>query len=876
MSEFLSSSGLASKRVRGLSVILAIAAAWLSTSFAGSGAVRSNPELWPELTSPVGLDAEIEQRIDELMGRMSVEHKVGQMIQAEIQFVTPQDVRKYHLGSILNGGGSFPGKDKYASPEDWLALADAFYQASVDTSEGGMGIPLLWGTDAVHGHSNVYGATIFPHNIGLGATRNPELIRKIGEATAIEVAVTGIPWTFAPTLAVVRDDRWGRTYEGYSEDPEIVRSYAGEMVLGLQGEPGSDGFLGDGRVLATAKHFLGDGGTENGQDQGNNLASEKDLVGIHAQGYLTALGAGVQTVMASFNSWHGIKMHGNRELLTTALKERMGFDGFVVGDWNGHGQIPGCSNSSCPDAINAGVDMFMVPEDWKAIWRNTVKQVKKGKIPMSRVDDAVRRILRVKIRMGLFEKGAPSKWPYAAQAEYLGAPEHRAIARQAVRESLVLLKNNGGLLPLDPSMTVLVAGRGADSIEMQTGGWTLSWQGTGNKNSDFPGATSILAGIEGAVAAAGGKTFYSLDAYYPEKPDVAIVVFGESPYAEFQGDLRYLQFQPGDPRDLELLVRLRDQGIPVVSVFLSGRPLWVNSHLNQSDAFVAAWLPGSEGGGVADVLFRKASGEVNYDFKGKLSFSWPASADQYQLNVGQPDYQPLFAYGYGLSYGDRVELRNDLPVKHAAAGAATVADLEIFQMRMHAPWGLKTAAVGEDIAGLDGSRLFAIDNYQDPGDGLPSATQTDRNVQNDALRFRWLPESPGVIGFMLDSASTGTGSALGQVDASAYGDSGGVLRFDLQLRSETLGDLRLGMGSAGGRWVEQDLGRYFEPGDVGKWKSFNVALNCFVQQGLDMSSLTSPFYLRSGGALEIVVSNVSIIAGPGVPTNTSCDAGAEE
>ena len=875
MSNFLLLPSVAKRRLGGPTAVLALALAWFSPAFADSGPVRSNPELWPELTPPIGLDAAIEQRIDDLMGRMSVEHKVGQMIQAEIQFVTPEDVGKYHLGSILNGGGSFPDKDKYAAPGDWLALADAFYQASVDTSKGGLGIPVLWGTDAVHGHSNVYGATIFPHNIGLGATRNPELIRKIGEATAIEVAVTGIPWTFAPTLAVVRDDRWGRTYEGYSEDPAVVRSYAGEMVLGLQGAPGSDGFLGDGRVLATAKHFLGDGGTENGQDQGNNLASEEELVGIHAQGYLTALGAGVQTVMASFNSWHGVKMHGNRELLTTALKERMGFNGFVVGDWNGHGQIPGCSNSSCPDAINAGVDMFMVPEDWKAIWRNTVKQVKKGKIPMSRVDDAVRRILRVKIRMGLFERGAPSTWPFAAKTEYLGAPGHRAIARQAVRESLVLLKNNGGLLPLDPSMTVLVAGRGADSVEMQTGGWTLSWQGTGNKNSDFPGATSILAGIENAVAAAGGKTFYSVDAYYPEKPDVAIVVFGESPYAEFQGDIRYLQFQPGDPRDLELLVRLRDQGVPVVSVFLSGRPLWVNSHLNQSDAFVAAWLPGSEGGGVADVLFRKANGEVNHDFKGKLSFSWPASADQFRLNVGQPDYQPLFAYGYGLSYGDSIELSNELPVE-AAGAAAAVTDLEVFLMRMHAPWGLKTAAVGDDVAGLDGSRLRAIDNFQDPGEGLPSATQTDRNVQNDALRFRWLPDSPGLIGFMLDSASSAAGSELGQVDAAEYGDSGGVLSFDVQLRSETFGRLKVGMGSSGGRWVEQDLGRYFEPGAVGTWKSFNFALNCFVQQGLDMSSLTSPFYLRSDDALEILVSNVRIIAGPGVATNTSCDAGAPE
>jgi len=616
---------------------------------------------WPAVRPTVPFDTTIEAYVTGLLAQMTLEQKVGQMVQGEIQHVTPEDVREYHLGSVLNGGGSFPGAAKDATVADWVALADAYYEASMDTTGGRLAIPIIWGTDAVHGHNNVIGATLFPHNIGLGAARNGDLLQAIGAATALEVRATGLDWTFAPTLAVVRDDRWGRTYEGYAEDPEIVRQLAGRMVTGLQGAASSPEFLDADHVLATAKHFLGDGGTDGGIDQGDNLSTERELLDIHAQGYFPALEAGAQTVMASFNSWRGEKIHGNHYLLTEVLKERMGFDGFVVSDWNGIGQVAGCTNDSCAAAINAGIDMIMVPEDWKAIITNTLDQVRSGEIPEARIDDAVRRILRVKARAGLFTAGRPSARPHAGDTGLIGAPVHRALARQAVRQSLVLLKNAGGLLPLPRNQRVLVAGAGADDLGAQAGGWTISWQGTENTNEDFPGATSIYAGIAAVVSAGGGTTVRSPDGVFTERPDVAIVVFGEEPYAEMHGDITSLSFSAEYAEPLALLRRLRAEGIPVVSVFLSGRPRWVNPELNASTAFVAAWLPGTEGGGIADVLFRTNAGEVQYDFVGRLSYSWPRDPLQTAVNRNDPVDEPLFPYGFGLSYGVADTLPDALP-----------------------------------------------------------------------------------------------------------------------------------------------------------------------------------------------------------------------
>jgi len=616
---------------------------------------------WPAVHRAVPVDSSAEARIASLLSRMTLEQKVGQMVQAEIQHVTPAEVREYHLGSVLNGGGSFPDGARRATVAAWVALADAYYDAAMDTAGGRLAIPIIWGTDAVHGHNNVIGATLFPHNIGLGAARNPDLLRRIGEATALEVRATGLDWTFAPTLAVVRDDRWGRTYEGYAESPELVRAYAGGMVTGLQGEAGTAAFLDAFHLVATAKHFIGDGGTEGGVDRGDNLATERDILDIHAQGYLSALAAGAQTVMASFNSWQGEKLHGHRYLLTDVLKERMGFDGFVVSDWNGIGEVAGCTDDSCPRAVNAGIDMIMVPEEWKDLLANTIAQVRAGEIAESRVDDAVRRILRVKLRAGLFTAGRPSSRPHAGDTTLIGAPSHRALAREAVRRSLVLLKNAGGLLPLRRDQRVLVAGSAADDIGMQSGGWSISWQGTGNVNADFPGATSIAEGIAAAVTEGGGTTVRSTDGGFTERPDVAIVVFGEEPYAEMFGDLTSLSFSAEYPEPLALLRRLERERIPVVAVLLSGRPRWVNPELNAATAFVAAWLPGTEGAGIADVLFRTNAGEVNHDFVGRLPYSWPSDPLQTPLNVNAAGDRPLFPLGYGLSYGETDTLAVTLP-----------------------------------------------------------------------------------------------------------------------------------------------------------------------------------------------------------------------
>jgi beta-glucosidase len=607
---------------------------------------RAHPQLWPRLVPPLAHDADLERRITALLARMTLEQKVGQLIQADIGSVTPADVGQLALGSILNGANSSPRDDKLAAPSEWLALADRFYDASVSA---GAGVPALWGTDAVHGHNNIPGATIFPHNIGLGAARDPQLVRRIGEITALEVRVTGLDWAFSPTVAVARDARWGRTYESYSQDPQLVRAYAAAMVLGLQGQPGTPQFLDAAHVLATPKHFLGDGGTQ-GRDQGDNPSSEAALRDIDGAGYLGALGAGAQTVMASYSSWQGVKMHGNYSLLTGVLKGRFGFDGLVLGDWNGHAQLPGCTPVSCAAALNAGIDVLMAPDGWRELHANTVAQVRAGAITQARLEDAVRRVLRVKLRAHLDTEGRPSARPFAGHYELLGAPAHRAVARQAVRESLVLLKNRARLLPLATQQRVLVAGDGADDIAKQSGGWTINWQGT-EPNQDFPHADTIYAGIARAVKAGGGTAELSPGGDFKTRPDVAIVVFGENPYAEYEGDVPTLEYSPDDKKDLALLRRLRALDVPVVAVFLSGRPLWVNAELNASDAFVAAWLPGAEGEGIADVLFRSPQGAMRYDFRGRLPFAWPRSPKPPAAG-DRAGEAPLFAVGYGLSYAD--------------------------------------------------------------------------------------------------------------------------------------------------------------------------------------------------------------------------------
>lgn len=605
-----------------------------------------NPALWPKVkTAP--LDPAVEKRIDDIMSKLTVEQKVGQVVQGDSNALTPEDVRKYRLGSVLSGGNSAPGELPYADTQSWLEAADAYYEASMDPEGVEMPIPIIWGIDAVHGHANLTGATVFPHNVGLGAANDPDMIRRIAEVTALELTVSGHDWTFAPTLAVPQNDRWGRGYEGFSEDPEIVKSYGGQIVIGLQGKVGSADFMGDGKVMSTAKHFLGDGGTINGVDQGNADISEAELRDVHLAGYLTAIEDGTQSVMASFSSWQGQPMHGQKELLTDVLKEQMDFKGFVIGDWNGHALIPGCTNVDCPESLNAGLDMYMAPDTWKGIYESTLKHVNSGKIPMARLDDAVRRILRVKINSGIFEKPKPSERAFAGESDILGSPEHRALAREAVRKSQVLIKNNDNTLPVSAGSRVHIIGAGASDIGKFSGGWTLDWQGGTYPNSEFPNGETFVEAARREVEAAGGTLTYDVTGdKVPANVDVVLAVYGENPYAEFMGDRDNVDFTPNDLNP-ERLMEYKAAGIPVVSVFLSGRPLWTNPEINASDAFIAAWLPGTEPAGITDLIFQT---KPEYDFTGRLSFSWPKTAMQDQLNAIHPDYDPLFKLGYGLSY----------------------------------------------------------------------------------------------------------------------------------------------------------------------------------------------------------------------------------
>ncbi|GLX81134.1 glycoside hydrolase family 3 protein [Thalassotalea eurytherma] len=819
--------------------------------------MKHNIDIWPALDFEVKQDADIEAKVETLLATMTLEQKVAQMIQPEIRDITVEDMRKYGFGSYLNGGGSFPSNNKQSTPQDWINLAEDMYQASIDASVDGNAIPTMWGTDAVHGHNNVIGATLFPHNIGLGAMNNPDLIEKIAEITATEVMVTGIDWVFAPTVAVVRDDRWGRTYESYSEDPEIVREYSASIVKGLQGHADGD-FLSDKRVISTVKHFLGDGGTEKGDDQGDNIASEQDLFDLHAQGYVGGLTAGSQSVMASFNSWHGDKIHGNKYLLTDVLKDKMGFDGFVVGDWNGHGQVKDCTNESCPQAVNAGLDMYMVPTDaWKPLYENTIAQVNSGVISQSRIDDAVRRILRVKFRAGLFDKPSPANRQYSGKTELIGAKAHRDVARQAVRESLVLLKNKGNVLPIKPNQNILVAGNGADNIGKQSGGWTVTWQGTGNNNNDFPGGSSIYDGIVEKVSAAGGKVTLDVDGDFNEKPDVAIVVFGEDPYAEGHGDRDNLDYQRGEKSDLALLNKLKAQGIPVVSIFISGRPMWVNAELNASDAFVAAWLPGSEGNGVSDVLFTLPNGEITHDFVGKLSFSWPNSANQAVVNKGDEDYQPLLPYGFGLRYGDENVLADDLDATLVVDETAMQKKV-FFDGQMHKPWLMWLYSGDEQLEPNANTHTIGSLSYR----------TVDRLVQEDSIQLTFAGKEKA--GIRLVSKSNFREDLRSAIEANSK------LTFMVNVLEKPTANVEITLACQKAESPDDNCGASLDITDEINhrlhhgWSSISIDLACFAEKGMSFGDAVVPFSLSTSGQAVIQIGGVVYEPQPKEEANLTC------
>jgi beta-glucosidase len=765
----------------------------------------AHPQSWPTAHSQGLINPTTEAKITTLMARMSLEEKIGQMIQADTGAIKPEDLKRYPLGSILAGGSSPPIGAPDRSPRGpWLATAQAFDAVAREMRPGHTPIPLMIGIDAVHGNNNLVGATLFPHNSALGAMRDPALIARIGQATAEETAAMGFNWAFAPTLAVPQDIRWGRAYEGYGQMPELVASYAGAMIRGLQGAPGK-GTLQQGHVAASAKHFLGDGGTLNGVDQGDTQVDEATLIRIHSAGYPPAINAGTMTVMASFNSWNGEKTHGNKTLLTDVLKGRMGFEGFVIGDWNGHGQVNGCTNTDCPQSFNAGLDMAMAPDSWKGLFDATLAEVKSGQIPMARVNDAVRRILRVKFQLGLFN---PAR-PFETKADVVGSAEHRAIARAAVRESLVLLKNNG-VLPIKPSAHILVTGDAADDIGRQSGGWTLSWQGDGNTNADFPGATSIYAGIAQAAKAGGGSAELSTNGSFKTRPDVAIVVFGEQPYAEMRGDIRTLEFEAGEKQSLALLKTLKAAGIPVVSVFLSGRPLWTNPEINQSDAFVAGWFPGSEGAGVADVLI---GGKV--DFHGQLSFPWPATAGQFTLANGQDT--PLFPYGYGLKYGQNGKL------------------------------GTLSEDPGFTVASVNTSIYFARGKVPAPlaltlAPGITRAAVDSATTQEGAIRLAWSTAG--------EAAISGPAFALER-------ETNADLNLQITYRMDTspTGPLKLLMGSG-----SVDIAKAIVAN--GQWNVLRVPLKCMRDHGAAMTAMAKPFALASGAGTTITLSDIRLATDP--------------
>jgi len=576
-----------------------------------------------------------DKQAKELLSKMTLEEKIGQMTQAEHGGLKDiNDVEKYYLGSIFSGGSSNPENDSDLAA--WTDLYDTYQKHALKTR---LGIPLLYGIDVVHGHNKVLGAVIFPHNIGLGCTRNPKLIEKIARVTAIEVRATGINWTFSPCVTVPQDIRWGRTYEGFSENPELVKLLGEAGVRGYQGTDLSNPLS----ILACAKHYVGDGGTKFGSsektemlDQGDTRVDEATLRKVHLLPYIAAIRASVGSIMPSYSSFNGVKCSASKHLLTEILKEELGFEGFLISDYDAIRQINPDYKTAVEISVNAGMDMAMEPESYREFFTTLKELVEQGKVPMSRINDAVARILRVKFAMGLMDKSR-SVFADRSLHKQFGSAEHREIARQAVRQSLVLLKNEKNTLPISKKIaSISVAGKNADDIGNQCGGWTIQWQGkSGNVTTD---GTTILKAIKNTVSA-DTKVTFSKDGTNTTGANIGIVVVGETPYAEGRGDIAEPVLAE---EDIEAVKNMKKADIPVVVILISGRPLVINDVLRQADAFIAAWLPGTEGQGIADVLFG------DYKPTGKLSFSWPQSISQIPIGAGKGE--PLFAYGYGLTY----------------------------------------------------------------------------------------------------------------------------------------------------------------------------------------------------------------------------------
>ncbi len=835
--------------MRNKTLQLAVASVIAGLSLQAASAA-SAPELkdWPKLKSAIAKDPAMEKKIKDIVSSMSLAQKVGQMTQAEIKFVTPEEVKQYYLGSVLNGGGSWPKMNKYATAADWLALSSAYYDASMSTDMKTK-VPVVWGIDAIHGNSNVVGATLFPHNIGLGAAHNPKLISKIAVEVGRAVRATGINWVFAPTVAVGKDARWGRAYESFSEDGQQVRDYAGVYVKGLQGQ-----FKDDANVIATAKHFIGDGGTDVGVDRGVNKSSLSEMINSQGQGYYSAFQAGAQTVMASYNSWHdpvsGInygKMHGSKALLTDALKDKMGFDGFVISDWDGIAEVAGCANDSCPQAINAGVDMIMVPDNWKKFIKNTIAQVESGQIPMARIDDAVTRILRVKMRAGMFTT-KPGDSKYAGKQEAMQA---KALAREAVRESLVLLKNNQQVLPLARGQKVLVVGKSADSMINQNGGWSITWQGTENKESDYHGDT-LLAGFREVLGANNVQFSPTAEGVDVSKFDAVIAVIGETPYAEGFGDIpaaQTLRHSQRHPEDLAVLKAVAGKGKPVVTVFVAGRALYANDLMNLSDAFVAAWLPGTEGKGVADVLFKDAKGKVGHDFKGRLSFSWPNAAclsgPIAKMEANHPE--KLFGLGYGLSYASRSAATSStnamtaLPIDNRNSCADenrmainTAKDSTHFPLR--ATIATRQFTLGKELSDKEMEGAIGVSS-KTLANGLPARVVTwngPAKIEATAPFATMVPQ--GVV-------------------------NNGVLQFVAEVNQAPHGKVTVTMDCGENCNASVDVTKLMQGMLNGPARTIKLPIACFTAKGFDPKKIKSGFAMSSTAAFSATLAEIELVGG---------------
>lgn len=840
---------------------------------------------WPNCAPKSRNDSQREREIASIVAEMKLQEKIGQMIQPELFQVTPDEAKEFKFGSILNGAGMFPQGNPHASTEDWVSMVDSFWIALDEAyADRPFRIPMMWATDAVHGHNNVFGATIFPHNIGLGCIRDTTLIRAIGQVTAREVAQTAIDWTFAPNVTVPRDYRWGRHYEGYSESPEIVAAYAREMVMGLQG--GSGEAIPDGSVIACAKHWIADGGTQFGIDRGIALCSEDILRSIHAAGYFDAIAAGVNSVMVSFSGWHHSanydhspelvgdyngKISGSKYLVNDILKDRLGFDGLVITDWDAHADVSRCDFEEAAFVIEAGVDMLMISQRfaWRGVFQSLIDHVNSGRIPMQRIDDAVTRILRTKMRAGLWDKPRPSQRASACRTNLLGCPSHRMLAKEAVSRSVVLLKNDGKTLPLPRNVKILVTGSAANDIRKQTGGFTLSWQSTELATIDLPGGATLgraiadVVGVENCVIDAG------LDFADPTDFDAIIVAIGEDAYAEMRGNIRpwrtleYSKLKVSYRRDLDILRRIRSHGQDpkqsVTTVMFSGRPLYITEELNLSDAFVAAWLPGPYIDGLVDIMFEAANDEQQTDFSGRLGFSWPKKKKAFVLNhrpaslpahvlsdgddLLDADQEALFPIGYGLTYAGCYGDLGKVPPDDSGESSGRVES---------ASAGMRIMGPGEDV--LD---------WMICGHNLWAAKQIDLDTGTDLLIMH-IP-SRDDRGEGLDISFKGFPAFLYArfrdrmpKDFRPYLAAKANIVIQLKMLDTAEGPLYFGLHDDFPGQVGLDIRPILpEPNDG--WSILTIAFEQLLEIGMELDNVDTPFMLYSEHACRVAIRRIEIL-----------------